>query len=441
MRRRLAPHLEELEGRDLPSRVGIGIQYLLQPIAGPASKVPSTTTKGPDGSIYYRYGNQTAAAPLPSAMPGGLALEGGGTDINLLYQWMAARADNVDATVSNNALNPLPTTPTYKGDFLVLGTLKDDSYDSYIYNLAVQAGVPLNSVATFDIPSISAANSSFVTSKIESAAAIFIMGGDQSTYVNDWQGTAVQAALDGAAAGGVPIGGTSAGANVLSQLIYSAEDTSGAVSSDVLANPYSSEISLDRNFLSVPSLSRSQPVAAQPALPYLENTIVDPHFFERDRMGRTVTFLARLVEDPQWTPPSSPGGPTPLPGTMAIGIDQSTALLIDTVTNTLTRAGDATVIGNSSTNHLYFLTTTGTPPTLQSGTTNTLAAPLSWGTQQKPAIQVYRATVGDNLTAALDKHTQTVAWSTTTTCPLDASYMLWVTNGTVNTSQTNGAIY
>jgi cyanophycinase-like exopeptidase len=163
----------------------------------------------------------------------------------------------------------------------------------------------------------------------------------------------VQTALDDAAARGVPIGGTSAGSNVLSQLTYSAEDTSGAVSSDVLANPYSSEISLDKNFLSVPSLSRSQPVAAQAALPYLENTIVDPHFFERDRMGRTVTFLARLVEDPQWTPPSAPGGPTPLSGTMDIGIDQSTALLIDTVTNTLTTAGDATVIGNSPTNHFY----------------------------------------------------------------------------------------
>jgi hypothetical protein len=71
----------------------------------------------------------------------------------------------------------------------------------------------------------------------------------------------------------------------------------------------------------------------------------------------------------------------------------------------------------------------------------TLAAPLSWGTQQNPAIEVYRATVGDNLIAALNKHTQTVTWSATTTSPLDASYTLWVTNGTVNTSQANGAIY
>jgi cyanophycinase-like exopeptidase len=308
------------------------------------------------------------------------------------------------------------------GNFLVLGTLKDNAYDPYIYGLAQAAGVPLNSVATLDVPSTEAANDPFVARTIANASAIFIMGGDQSTYVNDWQGTAVQTALAEAVARGVPMGGTSAGANVLSQLIYSAENTSGAVSSDVLANPYSTEISLDKNFLSVP---------------YLENTIADPHFFERDRMGRTVTFLARLVEDPQWAP-SLPDGATPLPGTMAIGIDQSTALLIDTAGPT---AGEATVIGNSPTNHLYFLTTTGTPPTLQPGTTNTLAAPLSWGTQKHPAIEVYRATVGDNLTAALDTKTQTVTWTTTTASPLDASYTLWVSNGTVNTSQANGAIY
>src|SRR5262249_54837367 len=152
-------------------------------------------------------------------------------------------------------------------------------------------GVPLNSVATLDVPSTEAANDPFVASTIANASAIFIMGGDQSTYVNDWQNTPVQTALDQAAARGVPIGGTSAGLAVLGQFIYSAENPSGAVSGDVLANPYSSEISFDKNFLSVP---------AQPALPYLQNTITDPHFIERDRMGRTVTFLARLVEDPQW---------------------------------------------------------------------------------------------------------------------------------------------
>jgi hypothetical protein len=124
---------------------------------------------------------------------------------------------------------------------------------------------------------------------------------------------------------------------------------------------------------------------------------------------------------------------------MAIGIDQSTALLIDTVTNTLTTAGgatvtlttagDATVIGNSPTNHLYFLTTTGTRPNLQRG------QPLTWPT---PAVDVYRATVGDNF--QFDQASQT--WKPLPgSSLLDAPYTLWVTNGTVNSSQLNGSIY
>jgi hypothetical protein len=76
------------------------------------------------------------------------------------------------------------------------------------------------------------------------------------------------------------------------------------------------------DFLSVPSLAPSpQQLPAQAALTYPENTLIDPHFYERDNMGRTVTFQARIVEDPQWSPPSTPGGPSSLPGTMAIGID------------------------------------------------------------------------------------------------------------------------
>jgi hypothetical protein len=155
-------------------------------------------------------------------------------------------------------------------------------------------------------------------------------------------------------------------------------------------------------------------------------------------MGRTVTFLARLVEDPQWTPPSPPGGPTPLPGTLGIGIDQSTALLIDTTGHT---AGDATVIGNTSTNHLYFLETTQTAPTLLTGTQNTLAAPLDWGTSSGPALQVHRATVGDNFQAVFDHTTQTWTWQPVTSgeSTLSGDYALWVSNGTVNSS--NGSIY
>jgi hypothetical protein len=56
--------------------------------ANSSSTVPSSTTKGKSGYVYYRYGNQSDPTTLPTPVPG-LALEGGGTDIDLLYQWMA----------------------------------------------------------------------------------------------------------------------------------------------------------------------------------------------------------------------------------------------------------------------------------------------------------------------------------------------------------------
>jgi hypothetical protein len=52
-----------------------------------------------------------------------------------------------------------------------------------------------------------------------------------------------------------------------------------------LANPYDPEVTLERNFL---------------ALIPLRGIITDQHLWERDRIGRTVTLLARLVQD-GWT--------------------------------------------------------------------------------------------------------------------------------------------
>jgi cyanophycinase-like exopeptidase len=378
------------------------------------SKVPSTRSSG-KGYTYFRYGTQT---DITTTSTPGLGLEGGGTDIDAFYQWMGARA--------------------HGGDFLVLGATKDDAYDSYIYGLNQAAGTPLNSVSTLDISSSAAttdpASAPFVTGRINEAAAIFIMGGDQSNYVNLWQTplssgapNPIQQALDQAAARRVPIGGTSAGLAVLGQYVYSAEGTS-AVSSTVLANPYDSSITLDQNFLSVANVSPSQPVPEQQALPYLENTITDPHFFERDRMGRLVTFLARLVADPQWTPPSPGGGPTPLPGTKGIGIDQSTALLIDPST------GIGTVIGNSPTNHLYFLQTSGVEPvgTPTGSGTLTLNAPLSWGGAAGNAILVHRATVGDTF----DMRT----WQPVSNAG-GTDYQLSAAGGTLTSTQPGGSIY
>src|SRR5215469_4112179 len=100
---------------------------------------------------YFRVGNPN---DVTTATTAGIALEGGGTDVDAVYQWMCQRSGN--------------------GDFLVIrGT---DAYNPYIQGLCPNE----NSVATLIIPNLSAANDPDVASIIQHAEALFIAGGDQS---------------------------------------------------------------------------------------------------------------------------------------------------------------------------------------------------------------------------------------------------------------------
>jgi len=61
-----------------------------------------------------------------------------------------------------------------------------------------------------------------------------------------------------------------------------APDDDGLTSKQALANPYFSRVTVRRDFLEIP---------------LLRNTLTDSHFAKRDRMGRTLVFLARIVQD------------------------------------------------------------------------------------------------------------------------------------------------
>jgi cyanophycinase len=159
---------------------------------------------------------------------------------------------------------------------------------------------------------------------MQNAEAIWIAGGDQSDYINFWTGTPVQAILNSKIAAHVPVGGTSAGMNVLTQFIYSALAAQGATSSQSLADPFNRYLTFARDFSSVSILT---------------GIIGDPHFVTRDRMGRDLAFLCRVAAN-NWI--SAPRG---------IAIDEQTALLID-------GSGRARVVGNST---VYFLQAPGLP--------------------------------------------------------------------------------
>ena len=101
---------------------------------------------------YFRLGNKTDAQTKPDA---GIAMMGGGTDLDEAFRWLCHKTNG--------------------GDFLVLRATGDDDYNSYVKNLC-----PLNSAATLIIPDRQAAQDPAVAEIIRHAEAIFIAGGDQA---------------------------------------------------------------------------------------------------------------------------------------------------------------------------------------------------------------------------------------------------------------------
>src|SRR5262249_51471405 len=163
---------------------------------------------------YFRIGNPNDVVTSTTA---GTVLMGGSTDVDAAFQWLCDRSAG--------------------GDFLVIRATGTDAYNPYVQDLCPT----FNSVATLIIPSISAANDPFVAATIRSAEVLWIAGGDQSNYINFWKGTPVQAAVNELIARGVPVGGTSAGFNVLPQFIFAAQngtETSSQALADCLDPPH-----------------------------------------------------------------------------------------------------------------------------------------------------------------------------------------------------------
>src|SRR5436190_5293383 len=316
-----------------------------------ASVAPASAAKQ---FSYFRVGN---AADVMTATTGGTVLMGGSTDVDAAFHWMCDRAGN--------------------GDFLVISATGTDAYNPYIQELCPAA----NSVATLIIPNRTMASDPFVISTIQSAEALWIAGGDQSNYINYWKGTPVQDALNGLISQGVPIGGTSAGMNVLTQFIYSALASQGVTSSQALADPFSRYITLDRDFVD---------------LSILQGIIGDPHFVTRDRMGRDLAFICRIYTNAWSNTPRD------------IAIDERTALLIDS-------RGNATVVGSST---VYFMQAPGAPQVCQAKT------PLTYAN-----ISIYRINAG----GTFDLSSWTGRGGTAYTVSANA--------GVLSSTQAGGSIY
>src|SRR5271170_7116547 len=225
---------------------------------------------------YFRAGNAADSTATPRA---GFALMGGGEQ--------------------DPALKFL-CEPANGGDFLILRANTEDDYAQKV-NEEIRALCPLNSAATIVFSERDDSEDPKLLERIEQAEAIFIAGGDQSNYVRFWQDTPVEDALNRHIRAGKPLGGSSAGLAVLGEFSFSSMiDT--IHSPDALANPYGNKVTLTRDFLRIPELL---------------NTITDTHFVKRDRMGRLLVFMARVLED-RWTKQ-----------VYAIAVEENAALLVE----------------------------------------------------------------------------------------------------------------
>ena len=261
---------------------------------------------------HYRLGNKTDVSATSRS---GFALMGGGDDLDEAFRWLCTRSGG--------------------GDFLVLRATGDDEYNSYIKGLC-----PLNSVTTLILPDHAAAVDPFVEQAIRHASGLFIAGGDQANYINFWMGTPVDAALNDAIRRGVPIGGTSAGLAVLGEWAYTAQgdklEDADLDSKLALADPFGPRIRLAHEFLRIP---------------ILKGVITDSHFAIRDRMGRSLVFLARVNEPERKTHPTS------APRIRSACVEERVAVLLEP-------DGKGTVIGHGS---VYFLNAESYADVLQPG--------------------------------------------------------------------------
>src|SRR5271157_4022279 len=206
---------------------------------------------------YFRTGKEADKAVQPR---GGFALMGGGSKMEAAFRFLCERANG--------------------GDFLILRANTEDEYARKV-NAEIAAICPLNSVGTIVFSDREDSDDKKVVEIIEKAEAIFFAGGDQSNYVRFWQDTPVQDALNRHIAAGKPIGGSSAGLAILGEFSFASMiDT--IHSPEALADPYGNKVTLSRDFLRIP---------------LLVGTITDTHFVKRDRLGRLLVFLARILQD------------------------------------------------------------------------------------------------------------------------------------------------
>ncbi|MER5809029.1 pre-peptidase C-terminal domain-containing protein [Streptomyces sp. NPDC002033] len=172
----------------------------------------------------------------------------------------------------------------------------------------------VNSCTTWTLTTAADGNNSQVNTDIRNAEFVYFAGGDQCRYAA-WKGTSLEASVESVVAKGGGSGGGSAGHHINSPVVYDA--CNGSVTSpEALANPYDSHITFTTGMFDWPNYA---------------GVINDSHFTTRDRMGRTMAFIARAIRDGRTS-----GGKA-----WGVGVEEGSSLLLD-------KNGRATLYGKEA---------------------------------------------------------------------------------------------
>lgn len=164
------------------------------------------------------------------------------------YSWIVQKADSGKIII----LGVSSATDWLPNYFMSLGA-------DTAYNKTIATTTAANLQSTYD--------------ELITAKAIFLRGGDQWDYIRLWKGTKVDSAIQYVFSNGGVIAGTSAGAAVLGEVDFSAQNGS-AYPDEALQNPFYSKMKFENDFLKL-----------------VTNVLFDTHFIERGRHGRLISML------------------------------------------------------------------------------------------------------------------------------------------------------
>ncbi len=300
-----------------------------------------------------RYLSGNGADVRPQLFGPVLNLGGGGADVDPAIQWMIDKARGCTDCLA-------------KVDVVVLRATGSNGYNAPI--LAMNG---VDSVETFVITALRDALNPSVNAAIRNAEVVFFAGGDQCDYVTLFARGRIERSVEYVYQRGGAVGGTSAGLAIQGEYVY--DGCSGSVtSSQALSDPYHTAISFTYDLFNWTDLS---------------TTITDSHFFQRDRMGRLFSFLARQIKDGRSSAP------------LGIAISESTSVVVD-------QNGIATVKGNGN-GRAYFVLADHMPEVCLPGSALTYSGFKIWrrtenqtfDLRQRPTVPDYTISVNNGVIA------------------------------------------